>query len=85
MEAGYSFNVGEATNGSCLKREDLESAFRTLAKALGGNESASEALSRVKEFLNKSMDTNELALYFQLSKGLTREQSLDLISKLDNN
>ena len=85
MEAGYSFNMGEANNGSCLKREDLESAFRTLAKALGGNESASEALSRVKEFLNKSMDTNELALYFQLSKGLTREQSLDLISKLDNN
>lgn len=82
--AGYSTNVGEPNNGSCLKTEDLESAFRVLAKALGGNEDASLALGRVKEFLNKSMNSDELALYFQISKGLSREQSMNLVKKLQN-
>ena len=84
MEAGYSSIVGEPNNGSCLKTEDLESAFRVLAKALGGNEDASLALGRVREFLNKSMNSEELALYFQLSKGLSREQSMNLVQKLQN-
>lgn len=84
MEAGYSTTVGEPNSGSCLKTEDLESAFRVLAKALGGNEDASSALNKVKEFLNKSMDSNELALYFQLSKGLSRQQSLELVRQLQN-
>lgn len=83
MEAGYSTNVGDVNSGACLKNEDLESAFRVLAKALGGNEDASSALSRVKEFLNKSMDSDELVLYFQLSKGLSRQQSLDLVKQLN--
>ena len=83
MEAGYSTNVGDINSGACLKTEDLESAFRVLAKALGGNEDASSALSRVKSFLNKSMDTDELVLYFQLSKGLSRVESLDLVKKLN--
>lgn len=83
MEAGYSTNIGDVNSGACLKNEDLESAFRVLAKALGGNEDASSALSRVKEFLNKSMDSDELVLYFQLSKGLSRQQSLDLVKKLN--
>ena len=83
MEAGYSTNVGDVNSGACLKTEDLETAFRVLAKALGGNEDASSALSKVKEFLNKSVSTDELVLYFQLSKGLSRQQSLDLVQKLN--
>lgn len=84
MEAGYSTNVGDVTSGACLKKEDLESAFRVLAKALGGNEDASSALSTVKSFLNKSMDSNELALYFQLSKGLSRQEAVNLVKVLNN-
>lgn len=83
MEAGYSSNVGGVNSGACLKNEDLESAFRVLAKAFGGNEDASSALSRVKAFLNKSMNSDELALYFQLSKGLSRERSLELVKQLN--
>lgn len=85
MEAGYSFNVGEPNTGSCLKTEDLESAFRVLAKAFGGNEDASSALETIKGFLNKSLDSNELALYLQLSKGLSRQQSLELVKQLQQN
>lgn len=83
MEAGYCINIGETNTGASLKSEDLESAFRVLAKALGGNEDASSALDTVRQFLNKSMNSDELALYFQLSKGLSREQSLDLVTKLN--
>lgn len=83
MEAGYFTNVGDVNSGACVKNEDLESAFRILAKAFGGNEDASSTLSKVKEFLNKSMDSDELALYFQLSKGLSRQQSLNLVKQLN--
>ena len=83
-EAGYSTNVGTVDSGACLKTEDLESAFKTLAKALGGNEDASAALNHLKGYLQlkKSVDTNELTLYYQLSKGLSRQQSEELVSKL---
>ena len=83
MEAGYLINVGEVNNGSSLKSEDLESAYRVLARALGGNEDASSALGEVQKFLNKSMNSDELALYFQLTKGLTRPQALELVKKLN--
>lgn len=83
MEAGYCYNIGETNNGASLKTEDLESAFRVLAKALGGNEDASSALDTVRKFLNKSMDSDELALYFQLSKGLSRCDAMELVKKLN--
>lgn len=84
MEAGYYTNVGDTNSGSCLKTEDLESSFRVLAKALGGNEAASSALSCIKEYLSKSLDTDELVLYFQLSKGLSRLDSIELVNQLNN-
>lgn len=83
MDAGYSTNVGDITSGASLKTEDLESAFRVLAKAFGGSEEASLALSKVREFLNKSVNTEELALYFQLSKGMSRQASFELVKKLE--
>lgn len=84
VEAGYSTIVGAVDSGACLKNEDLESAFRTLAKALGGSEDASAALNHLKDYLQlkKAVDTNELTLYYQLSKGLTRQQSEELVGKL---
>lgn len=84
VEAGYSTNVGTMDSGACLKTEDLESAFRTLAKALGGNEDASAALNHLKDYLQvkKSVNADELTLYYQLSKGLTREASEELVGKL---
>ena len=83
MDAGYSTNVGDITSGASLKTEDLESAFRVLAKAFGGSEEASLALSKVREFLNKSVNTEELALYFQSSKGMSRQASFELVKKLE--
>lgn len=84
VEAGYSTNVGAVDSGACLKTEDLESAFVTLAKALGGNESACAALNHLKDYiqLKKSVDVEELTLYYQLSKGLSRQQSEELVNKL---
>lgn len=83
-EAGYSTNVGTVDSGACLKTEDLESAFTTLAKALGGNEPACAALNHLKDYLQlkKSVDVDELTLYYQLSKGLSRQQSEQLVDKL---
>ena len=84
IEAGYTTPLGEVNNGSCLKTESLESAFKILAKALGGDEEASQSLSLLKDKLglSKSIDTNELVLYFQLTKGLSRSESIDLVQQI---
>jgi len=84
MEAGYTSPIGEINTGACLKPESLESAFKVLAKALGGDEEASKSLNGLKDKLglSKSLDADELVLYFQLTKGLSRVDSLDLINKL---
>lgn len=84
VEAGYSTNVGTVDSGACLKPEDLESAFRVLAKALGEYEDASAALNHLKGYLQlkKSVNADELTLYYQLSKGLTRQQSEELVGRL---
>ena len=86
VEAGYSTNVGTVDSGACLKPEDLESAFSVLAKALGGNESACSALNHLKDYLQlkKSIPADELVLYYQLSKGLTRQKSEELVGNLIN-
>lgn len=82
MEAGYTANIGEVTNGASLKPESLESAFRVLAKAIGGDEEASKALMSLKDRLelSKSLDMDEMALYLQLTKGLSRGQAIEVIN-----
>lgn len=84
MEAGYSTEIGEVTNGASLKVEDLERCFKILAKALGGDEEASKSLHQLKEHmgLSKSMDSDELILYYQLTKGLSYQESRELAAKV---
>lgn len=83
ISAGYSTSIGETNNGSCLKTEDLEASFRVIAKALGGNEEAVKELNKLKEHmsLNKSVDTDELTLYYQLTKGLSRTEAVNLVKR----
>lgn len=84
MEAGYSTEIGEVTNGASLKVEDLERCFKVLAKALGGDEEACKSLQQLKDHmkLHKSIDTDELILYYQLTKGLSYQESKDLTAKV---
>lgn len=85
-EAGYDVKVGETNSGASLKPESLDRAFRTLAKALGGNEEASKSLNFLKEqiCLQKSVDTDDLTLYLQLFKGLSRQDAEILTQKIIN-
>lgn len=84
MEAGYNSDIGAVNSGSCLKTESLEAAFKTLARTVGGDEEASKSLSFLKETLglSKSMDKNEMVLYLQLTKGLSRIESINIVENL---
>lgn len=85
MSAGYAAGIGEVTNGAGLKAEDLEGAFRVLAKACGGDEAASAILNSLKDRLDlsKSINKNEMALYLQLTKGLSRSQAMAIIDTFE--
>lgn len=83
-EAGYTSAIGEVTSGASLKPESLDRAFRTLAKALGGDEEASKSLNFLKEqlCLQKSVDTDDITLYFQLFKGMSRTAAETLTQEI---
>ena len=81
MEAGYSTNIGEVTNGSSLKPESLESAFRILAKAGCGHSESCEVLKNI--MINPIENTDEAILYFQISRGLSRSEATKLVESLN--
>lgn len=84
MTAGYTCDIGETNNGSCLKTESLDSAFKTISEVIGKDASAKEALKRLKSALSlrKSFSESELVLYYQLTKGLSRADSYEIVRKI---
>lgn len=84
MESGYGFNLGESSNGSVLKPESLDSAFKVLALAIGNDEEARKNMLELKQRLNKrqNITKSELTLYFQLTKGLSQNDALSLVNTI---
>lgn len=82
--AGYETPIGEENSGSSLKAESLDSAFKTLACVLGNDENAQKKLRELRESLiSKAFNDNEATLYLQLCKGLSRDEALQLVNKMN--
>lgn len=79
LEAG---NTDESR--SPLIPESLESALHTLSYTIGDDERARKALDMLRQALygNDKLSKSELVLYYQLTKGLSRKQSIGLVNKL---
>lgn len=81
LEAGYG-----DSNGSPLIPESLDSAFKTLSYVIGDDSEARQHMENLKKRLNQRQDItkSELILYFQLTKGLSFDDSASLVNKMMN-
>lgn len=81
LEAGYG-----DSNGSPLIPESLDSAFKTLSYVIGDDTEARQHMENLKKRLNQRQDItkSELILYFQLTKGLSFDDSASLVNKMTN-
>lgn len=79
LDAGH----GDA-NGSVLVPESLESAFKVLSYAVGDDDESKRHMEALKKKLNEKNEITkgELVFYLQLSKGLSREESLALADRI---
>ena len=79
LEAGYG-----DSNGSQLIPESLDSAFKTLSCVIGDDTEARQHMENLKKRLNQRQDItkSELILYFQLTKGLSFDDSASLVNKI---
>ena len=79
LEAGYG-----DSNGSQLIPESLDSAFKTLSYVIGDDTEARQHMENLKKRLNQRQDItkSELILYFQLTKGLSFDDSASLVNKI---
>ena len=80
LNPGYATCPEDKVDGSALEPEDLESAIKKLAPFGSG-----ENKKKIKEMLaNKSLNADETILYFQLTKGWSRQQVIDFLQKVHN-
>lgn len=92
ITAGYDINTGDTNTGSCLKREDLEASIQNLARALADDEQALKDLDVLKACVAKTkalqkscdIDTQDLILRYQLTKGLSRQEATTLVNRICN-
>lgn len=79
LEAGYG-----DSSGSDLIPESLDSAFKTLSYVIGNNDEAKKHMDALKSLLRgkTEISKSELTLYFQLTKGLSFEDSVSLVNKV---
>lgn len=80
MEAGHGFEVGEPSNGSVMIPESLDCALKNLAVTLVDEKAMMELKQKLSNQQNLSQE--ELILYFQVTKGLSRTDSASLVNKL---
>ena len=81
LEAGYN-----DANGSALIIQSLDEAFSVLSQAVGDDEVAQKFMLALKNRLNSKTEItkSELILYFQLTKGLSFDESKSLVNTITN-
>lgn len=79
LEVGYPTSPENQVNGGAFAKEDLESNLKVLAENLENR----DFWNRIKTHLANGgkVTTNEMVVYLQLSKGLSRSQALDIINR----
>lgn len=78
-EAGYEVKVGDENSGSALKKESLDSSFKTIASLHEDTDEAKEKKEHIrKSLLNKSISVSEAILYLQVFKGLSKSDATNI-------
>lgn len=85
-EAGYEFNMDEENNGSCLKRESLDTSLKALSTLCDDSDEAKEKRNLLKDqlLINKSLSVNEAILFLQVSSGISRQDARNIVFKYEN-
>jgi len=79
LSAGYATSPETQTNGGALRTESLESDLKRLAEKLDDTTYWSEVRKNLAN--GGTISKGEMVVYLQLSKGLSREQSLDILKE----
>lgn len=77
LSAGYATTPETQTNGGALRRESLDSDIKRLAENLDDHNFWSKVKTNIAN--GGRVSKNELVVYLQLSKGLSRVQALDIL------
>lgn len=79
LEAGYATTPETQVDGGALRRESIESNLKVLAENLENH----NYWQKVKRSLANggNCSTADMVVYLQLSKGLSRQQAIDIINK----
>ena len=80
MEAGYSLEMDAPYSGAVLKTESLDSSLRNLANVLKDCSAMEELKNKLS--YRQDLTEEELILYFQITKGLSRIDSASLVNTL---
>jgi hypothetical protein len=77
MTAGYGFDMNENSQGAVLKPESLEGSLKNLSYLLREDDDYPVRIKMLQDYLNsKSLTREEVALYLQIVKGLSRKEAL---------
>lgn len=79
LEAGYGTTPETQSNGGALRKESLESDLKNLAYNLDNHNYWEQMRTNLAN--GGSTTKSEMIVYLQLSKGLSRQQALDIVNK----
>lgn len=79
MEAGYATTPDTQTGGGALRTESLEADIKRLAQNLDNHNFWEKVRRNLAN--GDTVSKAEMVVYLQLSKGLSRQQALDIINK----
>jgi hypothetical protein len=79
LEAGYQINPLEMEGGDVFRKEDLEKQIHNLSYVIGDDEK--KKILKQKLSTKKSLSSNEIALYLQITQGWSYKESIGFVDK----
>ncbi|MNW28244.1 Caudovirus prohead protease [compost metagenome] len=79
LEAGYATSPETQTGGSALRKEALECNFHDLASNLENPDFWEKMKTNLAN--GETVSKSEMVVYLQLSKGMSKQQALDIVNK----
>lgn len=82
LEAGYEVNPTETEGGGVFRKESLEKDLHNLSYVIDND--ANKKILKERLSTKKSLTDNELIVYLQLVKGLSRDDARMIVSRHNN-
>ena len=79
LEAGYATTPETQVNGGAIRQESLDSDIKRLAENLDNHDYWAKVRNNLAN--GGTCSTNDMVVYLQLSKGLSRKQANEVLSK----